>query len=95
MDENGFIDKSKLPDELLEMFGYRIPTQGHNSMSYMKVVGLLPETYSDIVIAPSEFVTQMGSDFDIDKLYVNFYAHTEKDGKIKKVPTSYLKNMEL
>ena len=77
LEKDGFIDIDKIPEELLTMFGYRVPTQSPNSMSYMKVVGFLPETYSELIIAPAEFTIQMGSDFDIDKLYVNFYNYTD------------------
>ena len=70
--KDGFIDTDKVPKELLEMFGYRIPTQGQNSMSYMKVVGFLSELHNGTVLAPSEFTAQMGSDFDIDKLYIHY-----------------------
>ena len=67
--ENGIINTSKLPAELFELFGFRIPTQGHNSMAYIEIVGFIPESMGDVVIAPKEFVKQMGSDFDVDKLY--------------------------
>ncbi len=70
---DGTIDNALLPKELLEMFGYRIPTSGTNLMSNIKVVGFLPSSYGDIVIAPSDFIVQMGSDFDVDKLYTHMY----------------------
>lgn len=73
INEEGFIDTDKLPSELLEIFGFRIPTQGLNSMSVIKVVGFTPTDMGDIVIATRDFITQMGSDFDIDKLYTQMY----------------------
>tara|TARA_R110000772_G_C13310328_1_gene440491 strand:+ start:12892 stop:30153 length:17262 start_codon:yes stop_codon:yes gene_type:complete len=95
MTKDGYIDTSKISEDLLKMFGYRIPTQGLNSMSYMKVVGFLPDEYSETILAPSEFTVQMGSDFDIDKLYVNFYEYaTDLDGKLNKIPSTYITSEE-
>lgn len=68
------LDVSKLPTNLLEGFGYRIPTSGINLMSNIKVVGFLPESYGDTIIAPADFTKQMGSDFDVDKFYSSLYA---------------------
>ena len=56
--------------EILEMIGYRIPTEGKNSMAPMKVVGFLPAEYGGTILVPDEFIVQMGSDFDIDKLFL-------------------------
>ena len=53
--------------ELLEMFCVRIPSEAPNSGSMVEVVEFLPEG-QDGAIVPDEFVTQMGSDFDVDKL---------------------------
>lgn len=82
--KDGKIDNSKLPKELLEQFAFRIPNQGHNSMSLIEIVGFLPRIMGDAVIAPRNFITQMGSDFDIDKLYVYSYYTKEEDGKLVK-----------
>lgn len=79
------IDHTKLPKELLQSFGFRIPTQGLNSMAYLEIVGFLPEETGDLLIAPPEFTKQMGSDFDIDKLYSYLYStHLTEDGVLKK-----------
>jgi hypothetical protein len=67
------IDTTKLPSELLEIFGFRIPTQGFNSMRSIKIVGFLPKESGDLVIASKDLVVQMGSDFDVDKLYTYMY----------------------
>lgn len=79
------IDLSKLPEGALEGMGFRIPTQGYNSMAFVEVVGFLPEYMGDIVIAPRSFITQMGSDFDVDKLYEYFFKLETKKGKLVKV----------
>jgi hypothetical protein len=76
LNQDGTLDMNRLPAELLEIFSYRIPTSGINLMSNIKIVGFLPEGYGDMVIAPPDFVEQMGSDFDVDKLYTHMYNTT-------------------
>lgn len=83
VDEDGLIDPNKIDPELLTMMGYRIPTQGLNSMSSIEVVGFLPAEFGDLIIAPKEFVAQMGSDFDVDKMFMyHKYHYTNKRGKL-------------
>lgn len=80
------LDLSKVDPEMLKLFGMRIPNQGPNSTAALEVVGFLPPEAGDAIIAPLDFVTQMGSDFDIDKLYTYIpnYEIT-KDGKLSKI----------
>jgi len=59
---------SDISPELLQSLGYRIPTQGLNSMSNFKIVGFLPKSADQIVAVPYEITMQAGSDFDVDKL---------------------------
>jgi hypothetical protein len=70
-----------------ELLGYRIPTQGHNSIVMLKVAGVYPETIGDTVTLPSEFTTLTGSDFDIDKLYVTRYNYDidQENRKLRKI----------
>ncbi len=51
---------------------YRIPHQFYSSTVAIKVVGVLPDSYSKTVVVPGNFVVQTGADFDIDKLFVVF-----------------------
>lgn len=67
------LDTNRMPAEILKGFGFRIPTQGYNSMAGIEIVGFLPESMGDVVVAPGSFVNQMGSDFDIDKMFNYFY----------------------
>jgi len=55
--------------ELLDMIGYRIPNQGKNSILALTVKGILPGHEATVVV-PGEITTQMGSDFDIDALFL-------------------------
>jgi len=63
------VDLSKLPEDLLTIFGFRIPNQFHASMIGLEIVGFLPPSFGNTVLVPTEITSQMGSDFDVDKLY--------------------------
>lgn len=63
------LDSSKIPKELLQLVGARIPNQKHSSMLAIEIVGFVPDNMGDIMIVPSAITKQMGSDFDVDKLY--------------------------
>ena len=65
-------DLSQVPEELLRAVGYRIPHQDKSSTLIMKVVGILPKSYNKSIIVPGNITVMMGSDFDIDKLFVMF-----------------------
>ena len=80
--KDGMLDTTKVPDKLLQLFGFRIPTQERNSMAAVEIVGFLPEAMGDLILAPRDFTKQMGSDFDVDKLYTYMYNHFYKDGKL-------------
>ena len=51
-------------------------------MSAVEIVGFLPEAMGDLVLAPRDFTKQMGSDFDVDKLYTYMYNHFYQNGKL-------------
>lgn len=81
-----FIDTTKISPELLKLIGFRIPTQGHPSMSAIEIVGFLPSYMADTIIAPQDFTKQFGSDFDIDKLYSYSYnSYVDGNGGLKKI----------
>ena len=68
------------------MIGYRIPTEGKQSVAVMKVVGLLDESQGSTIVVPDEWVLQTGADFDIDSIYGIYHAATfDKNGKPQKV----------
>jgi len=90
------LDTAAIPQEILKGFTFRIPTQGYNSMSGIEIVGFLPDTMGDVVVAPGAFVNQMGSDFDIDKLFNYFYKLRKGPGnKFEKVSNQSLMEAEL
>lgn len=63
-------DITKLDKRLLNVIGFRIPTQGVNSIDNIIVKGFLRPEEGDTVIVPTEIVGKSGSDFDIDKLNI-------------------------
>ena len=74
-------------DDITKFIGYRIPTEGKQSTCIMKVVGFLPEAYDSTIAVPDGFITQTGSDFDVDSVYTIMpHIYKDKNGKIKRVP---------
>lgn len=67
--------------ELFEAIGYRIPTQGHQSMMALNIVGLLPNYYEGVGIFPMEIIYLSGADFDIDSEFIQLPQFWIKDGK--------------
>jgi hypothetical protein len=84
--EDGEYDISKVDPNLLEIIGYRIPTQGKNSMLPLKIKRILTSAMGKAILVPSEIATQMGSDYDIDKLFLMFpnfnIKYTTKKGDV-------------
>lgn len=73
-------------EEVLKCLGYRIPTEGKQSMAILKVVGFLPEWAGSTIVVPDEWVSQTGSDFDVDSIYgISFETYLGKDGRVHKV----------
>jgi hypothetical protein len=75
-DKNGnlSVDKIKAMDpRLLNMVIYRIPTQAKNSALPVEIVEFTPEEMGSVICIPSEITTQSGSDYDIDKVFVETY----------------------
>lgn len=70
------IDLKKIDKRILKALGFRIPTQGMNSIESITIKGFLPREMGDMIVVPSEITGKSGSDFDIDKLQVylaNYY----------------------
>lgn len=69
------------------VLGYRIPTEGKQSACNMKVVGFISDAYGSTIVVPDDWVSQTGSDFDIDSVYgIQFNTYKTRDGQVKKVP---------
>lgn len=68
---NELIAEGKIPENLITIFGYRIPTSGLNLMDSYIIKEFLPYQEGSIIIVPPEAVIKAGEDYDIDKK--NFY----------------------
>ena len=69
-----------------EMIVYRMPTEGKHSVAVAKVVAITPEVFGSTIVLPHGWVTQTGSDFDVDSVYaINYHVKKNKDGSISKV----------
>lgn len=102
--------KDKSDQELLQelrdsgadtIIGYRIPTEGKQSICIMKVIGFIDDTYDSTIVVPDAWVAQTGSDFDIDSIYaIHFTTQFDKDGKLilsktkNVVPKDYIKYIQ-
>ena len=78
----------ELQDSGLDMMiGYRIPTEGKQSVCIMKVVGFTDDSLGSTIVVPDDWVSQTGSDFDIDSVYgINFRGRVNKrTGIIEKI----------
>lgn len=91
-DDQGFILEEKIDKALLELVGLRIPYQGFSSIIKLKVVGFLPRQNGDLVIVPAAITKQMGSDFDIDKIYVYNFNYKLKDNFIERLKYNFAEN---
>lgn len=77
----------ELQDAKLDtLIGYRIPTEGKQSVCVMKVVGFLDDAQGSTIVVPDDWVSQTGSDFDIDSVYgIQYNTTINADGNIQKV----------
>lgn len=67
------------------LIGYRIPTEGKQSVCVMKVVGFLDDSQGSTIVVPDDWVSQTGSDFDIDSVYgIQYNTYIDKHGNIRK-----------
>ena len=87
---DGTIDMDRVNEEcpeILNMIGYRIPTENKHSILPIKIIGFLPNFAGSSIILPADITTIVGSDFDVDKLYI-FRPHIREykrvvDGSVK------------
>ena len=76
--QDSFVEEFK---DQLTIIGYRIPTQGFNSMEVMVIREFLPSFYGPTIICPPEITAQSGTDYDYDKLSV-ILPLIDKDGTL-------------
>ncbi len=77
-----------------KIIGYRIPTEGKQSISIMKIKGFIDDAYGSTIVVPDGWVAQTGSDFDIDSIYgINFNSKVE-NGVITRIPFPTMEELE-
>lgn len=80
------LDTERMPEDLYNLFSFRIPTSSHQSGVVIEVVGFLPETSGSLMVVPKDHATQIGEDYDIDVRYVYQYnLIKDLDGSIRKM----------
>lgn len=86
-EENGkkMLDTERMPAELFQLIGARIPNQGHSSMLPIEIVGFLPQNMGDMVVVPAGITKQMGADFDVDKLYTYHRAYKAEGNSLQTI----------
>ena len=58
------------PESAKRGIAYRIPNQGKNFIIHFVIKDILPKEAAQQIILPKAFVTQVGLDFDIDKMFI-------------------------
>lgn len=61
-----------------EVVGFRVPNQGMSSMIVFKIARVLPDSYEKAIMVPTPITKLMGSDFDIDKMFLMFSESSKK-----------------
>lgn len=73
MDSEGRINidaVEKVNPDLLKCLGIRVPTEKKYSILPIKIIGILPSSVGEGIILPADLTLLTGSDYDVDKLYV-------------------------
>ena len=74
-----------VPEKYREVIGYRVPTEDKYSMQHIRIKGFLPRQVGSVIILPKEITSLVGSDYDVDKVYVMFHSlFTKNNYNIKK-----------
>ena len=82
--------KIKITNDSKWMQGVRIPSQDKHSAVNIEWIDTLPEYYGNTIIVAKEIVQLSGSDFDIDKLFLNKPELKEDGTKYQNTWEDYL-----
>ena len=78
------LDANNIPEELRRIIGYRIPNQDKASTIIFKIKAVLPAGYEKAIVVPPQLVKLMGSDYDVDKMFLLFpELNDEGTAKVK------------
>ena len=81
-----YLNNTEEGQKALRGVAFRIPTQKQNSIDAIKVKQFLPKEFGDSVVVPSAIVEKVGSDFDIDKLFMYLKNMVVINGDLQLVP---------
>ncbi len=81
-----YLNNTEEGQELLTGVAFRIPTQKQNSIDAIRIKQFLPKEFGDNVVVPAAIVEKVGSDFDIDKLFMYLKNAVVVNGKLQEVP---------
>lgn len=87
--ENGTVNFDRLPKELRDIIGYRIPTEDHYSMAPLRVVGFMPTMGASSIMLPADITRIAGSDFDVDVMYLLLKEFNVKKINMKAAVEAY------
>ena len=76
------VDIKNLPAEVLKFIGYRVPNQDKATTIVFRIKKFLDSNYSKMIVVPPQIVALMGSDFDVDKLFLIFPSLDETGNKV-------------
>lgn len=86
MSDSDILKELEKNGKLNMIIGYRIPTEGKQSVCNMKIKGFISDAFGSTIIVPNDWVSQTGSDFDIDSVYaITAETYKTSDGQIKKI----------
>lgn len=85
---NQALRDGKIDEKLITLIGYRIPTQGLNSIEFMKIQEFIAPESGNLIVLPTEIVAKSGGDYDIDKMNIFrpwFNAKTASEKKQNRI----------
>lgn len=81
-----YLNNTEEGQKILRGVAFRIPTQKQNSIDAIKIKQFLPKEFGDNVVVPAALVEKVGSDFDIDKLFMYLKNVTYLNNELQLVP---------
>ena len=92
--KTGEIDINRMPVELKNCLGYRVPTEDKYSALTIRIKGVMPAQNGSAIMLPTGITTMTGSDFDVDKLYIMLPEFRTIEYDYKKAYKDFRKNNE-
>ena len=86
------LDPNKIPDNLKDIIGYRIPTEDKYSVLPLRIKGFLNPSEGNSILLPKEITTLTGCDFDGDKFFLMIPSFRKTiNGKLERINYDYSK----